>query len=76
MNTTAQHIRLDWSCLPSKKTIGCCCIFIIYFSADTDECLLKLDSGVEMAFRRAKVLSKYLGELISFAKKRAHLGKL
>ena len=29
-----------------------------------------------MAFDRAKVLSKYLGDLISFVKKKAHLGKL
>ena len=41
---------------------------------NTDEVLFKLDAGLDMAFDRAKILSKYLGELISYVKKKANLG--
>ena len=48
---------------------------LILLAVDTEECLLKLEFGMEMAFDRAKILSKYLGELISYVKKKANLGK-
>ena len=46
-----------------------------FYALDTEELLLKLETGLEMTFDRAKILSKYLGELISYVKKKASLGK-
>jgi len=41
----------------------------------TDSLLHQRESGLETAFERAKILSKYLGELINYVKKKSHIGK-
>ncbi|CAK8685604.1 unnamed protein product [Clavelina lepadiformis] len=42
-------------------------------SENVDDLLYQMESGLEMAFDRAKILSKYLNDLITFVKKKAHL---
>lgn len=49
--------------------------FLEVLSADqVDEVLLRLESGVDIAFGRAKVWSKYAKEIITFVQKRIELG--
>ena len=59
-----------------------CEVLLIWFLTETpvvvdqtDDLLHHRDSGLETAFERAKILSKYLGELIIYVKKKAHIGK-
>nr|XP_018668445.1 rho GTPase-activating protein 45 isoform X2 [Ciona intestinalis] len=42
-------------------------------SEHADELLQRMDAGLEMAFERAKILSKYLSDLMTYVKKKAHL---
>lgn len=55
---------------------------LIFFSVtippaleNVDSVLHSMDTGLEMAFDRAKLLSKYLNELLIYVKKKAALGK-
>lgn len=42
---------------------------------DEEDILYQVDDGVEIALERAKILSKYLQDLLFYVKKKASLGK-
>ena len=42
---------------------------------ELDNILIKCDSGMEVALKRAKAWSKYAKDIISYVEKRAALGK-
>ena len=52
-----------------------CCVVSTLSPEELDNILVKCDSGMDLALKRAKAWSKYAKDIITYVEKRATLGK-